>query len=304
MNTPIKTNKLNVRINREEFEKRYDIFLIATSEKYIRRGSYIIDAPLLCNNVLAIYFESGKEFYVLMRKNDANKALLKKVIAESEGGDALTVSFVNHNQVKDNILVQLLLNSLTSYELDFMRLNNLTGHLYCFHPKWVKRTKRGEQYEIMKVPCLELKISNDMVLIMQVHTFTSELLRNKITFRKKKFEEYPKYVFAANNTLRRKLKNDTNSCFIMRQTDGVKTEIPFLDIQNKDKFDSCKMGVLANIMQIFNCKFGEVCKIEFSTINEYIALDRTREVIKEDEDNIKRILGYNQIKLVDGIGDA
>lgn len=182
MSTAIKTNKLIAKINRDEYEKRYDIFLISTSEKYIRRGAFIIDAPFLCNNVLAICFESSQKFYVLMKKGDVNKASLKKVMAESDGGDALTISLVNPHYVDDNILVQLLLNSLANYELDFMKFNNLTGHLYCFHPKWVKRSRNGSQYTIMKVPCLELKVSDDMVLMMQVHTFTSELLRNNISF--------------------------------------------------------------------------------------------------------------------------
>lgn len=304
MNTPIKTNRLKVKINHSEYEKHFDVFLISTSEKYICRGAYIIDAPILCNDILSVCFESGREFYVLMRKSDANKVLLKKVITESEGGETLTVASVKPNQVKDNVLVQLLLNSLANYELDFMKFNNLTGHLYCFHPKWVKKGNRGEQYAIMKVPCLELKVSDDMLLIMQVHTFTSELLRNKITFRKKKFEEYPKYVFSANNTLRRKLKDDTDNCFIMRQTDGAKTEIPFLDIQNKDKYDICKMGVLANIIKIFNYKLGEVCQIEFSSINEYVSIDRNREMARENEDRIKDILKLKPIKLVDEIGDG
>lgn len=303
MNTPIKTNRLKVKINHSEYEKHFDVFLISTSEKYICRGAYIIDAPILCNDVLSVCFESGREFYVLMRKSDSNKVLLKKVITESEGGETLTIASVKTNQVKDNVLVQLLLNSLANYELDFMKFNNLTGHLYCFHPKWVKKGNRGEQYAIMKVPCLELKISNDMVLILHVHTFTSELLRNKITFKKKKFEEYPKYVFSANNTLRRKLKNDTDNCFIMRQTDRAKTEIPFLDIQNKDKFDICKMGVLTNIIEIFNCKLGEVCQIKFSSINEYVSIDRNREMARENEDSIKNILKFKPIKLVDEIGD-
>ncbi len=303
MNTPIKTNRLTAQINLGEYEKHYEIYLIATSEKYFNRGAYILDVPLLCNNVLSIYFESGKEFYTLMRKNDNNKVLLKKVISETEGGDTVTVSFVKPNQVKDSVLVQLLLNSLVNYEIDFMKFNNLTGHLYCFHPKWVKKSKKGEQYAIMKVPCLELKVSDDMVLIMQVHTFTSELLRSKIIFRKKKFEEYPKYVFSANNTLRRKLKNDTDNCFIMRQIDGDKTEIPFLDIQCKEKFDICKMGVLANIMEIFNSKLGEVCQLDFATINNYVSLDRTRAIANEDGNRIKEILDLKPIKLVDKIGD-
>lgn len=303
MNTPIKTNKMQVRLNRQELTNRYDIFIISTTENFFSHGAYILDAPLLCNNICSVYFTSGKEFYVLLRKNDANKTALKKVLSEAEGGDTITISSILPTQITDNILVQLLLNSLSNYQLDFMKFNNLTGHFYCFHPKWIKKGKNGDQYTILKVPCLELKISDEMILIMQVHTFTSELLRNKMTFRKKKFEQYPKYVFSANNTLRRKLKDDNGKCFIMRQTDGAKTEIPFLDIQNKEKYATCKMGVLTEILEFFNSKMNDICYVGFSFINDYKSLNRTRSVAKENEQNIKHILESNTIKIVDKIGD-
>ena len=90
-----------------------------------------------------------------------------------------------------------------------------------------------------------------MSLELNVRTFTSELMRNKITFSKRKFEDYPKYVFSANNTLRRQLKSDTETCFIQRQIDGAKTEITFLDLQSRDKFEHTKMGVLQNVFAEF-----------------------------------------------------
>lgn len=303
MNTAIKTNKLIAKIDRSEYEKRYDVFLISTSDKYIRRGAFIIDAPFLCNNVLAICFESGQKFYVLMKKDDANKASLKKVLEGLDGGDVLTISPVSLCNVDDNILVQLLLNSLANYELDFMKFNNLTGHLYCFHPKWVKRGRIGSQHTIMKVPCLELKVSDDMILMMHVHTFSSELLRNHISFRKKKFEEYPKYVFSANNTLRRKLKGDTSSSFIMRQTDGEKTEIPFLNIQNIECFDSCKMGILANVKELFDSNFKDICQLDFASVSFYLSLEMNRSLVKENVNSIKMILERRPIRIVDMIMD-
>ena len=290
-------------MNKDELAHQYDIFLISTSEKYLPQGAYILDAPLLCNNVCAVCFETGREFYVLMKKCDTNKVALKKAISESDGGDVVTISAIAPTQIHDSILVQLLLNSLANYELDFMRFNNLTGHLYCFHPKWIKKDKRNGQYVIIKVPCLELKVSQEMKLILQVHTFSSVLLRNKITFGKKKFEKYPQYIFSANNSLRRRLKDDDRDSFILRQTDGDKTTIPFLDIQNKEKFDICKMGVLVNIIKFFNSKFENTCHIDFSTIDDYISLDRTRAVAREDAQIIEKILSLNPIKIVDEICD-
>ena len=40
----------------------------------------------------------------------------------------------------------------------------------------------------------------------------------------------------------------------MRQIDGTKTEIPFLDLQSIEKFQHTKMGVLNSILNTFNEK--------------------------------------------------
>ena len=72
MNVPIKTNQLTYTFDKELFSKNYDIFCIRTSEKYFKNGAYIIDAPLLSNNVCSVLFKSGKEIFVLMKSNDTN----------------------------------------------------------------------------------------------------------------------------------------------------------------------------------------------------------------------------------------
>jgi hypothetical protein len=138
---------------------------------------------------------------------------------------------------------------------------------------------------------------------MEVHTFTSELLRNKIEFKKKKFEEYPKYVFSAHNTLRRKLKDDTGYSFIMRQTKNAKTEIAFLDIQNIDRFNQSKMGILTTVLENFNDRFSSIAHLEFESITDYKALDYTRSVANENKQAIFSLLSIKPIKIVDCIND-
>ena len=62
MNTSIKTNQLEYSLNRDKFSEKYDIFCLETSDKYIKRGAYILDAAELCNDIKAIKFESCKFF--------------------------------------------------------------------------------------------------------------------------------------------------------------------------------------------------------------------------------------------------
>lgn len=303
MSFPIKTNQLTYKLNKELFSKSYDIFCIRTSEKYFKNGAYIIDAPLLSNNVCSVLFKSGKEIYVLMKRNEANISLLKDVILKEDGADRITVSKIEVDSLNEAIVLQLMLNGLGNYESPLLKFNNLTGHLYCFHPNWLIRGRKNEADVIFKVPCLEIKISPKFRLDMEVHTFTSELLRNKIEFKNKKFEEYPKYVFSAHNTLRRRLRDDTEKSFIMRQTKNAKTEIAFLDIQNIDHFNQSKMGILTTVLESFNNRYSDIAHLEFASITNYKALDYTRSVANENKNAISELLSIKPIKIVDCIDD-
>lgn len=66
MNTSIKTNQLEYSLNRDKFSEKYDIFCLETSDKYIKRGAYILDAAELCNDIKAIKFESGRKVYLIL----------------------------------------------------------------------------------------------------------------------------------------------------------------------------------------------------------------------------------------------
>lgn len=303
MSAPIKTNQLTYTFDKELFSKNYDIFCIRTSEKHFKNGAYIIDAPLLSNNVCSVLFKSGREIFVLMKSNGSNKSLLKNAILKEDGADRITISQVTPNSLKDDIVFQLMLNSLGNYKSPLLKFNNLTGHLYCFHPNWLIRGRKSEADVVFKVPCLELRLSSEFRLNMEVHTFTSELLRNKIEFKKKKFDEYPKYIFSAHNTLRRKLKDDVGYSFIMRQTKNAKTEIAFLDIQNIDRFNQSKMGILTTVLENFNDRFSSIAHLDFESITDYKALDYTRSVANENKQAISDLLSIKPIRIVDCIDD-
>lgn len=303
MSIPIKTNQLKVNIDFVALDQKYDIFRVETTDRYFNRGAYILDAPLLCNNVRSVYFDSGKCFYVLMLKNLSNKTHLKEVLLDSEGGDKITLTVISASTASQRVLLSLLLNAIGSYDLDFLRVNNLTGHLYCFHPKWMKRSGRGNESRIVKIPCLELSITNELRLSMSVRTFTSELLKTKIVFKKRHFEQYPKYMLAANNTLRRRLSTDTDKCFILRQTQGDKTEIPFLDIQNREKFATSKMGIVKTVLDLFNKKYEGLCRLHFQTIDEYVSANSPRALVRENKKVVQSLLENIKIRVVDYICD-
>ena len=302
MSIPINTNQLVYSLNHEEIEKEYDIFSVRTSEKYFQSGADIIDAPVLEKNVCAVRFIDGNCFYVLMKHDFQNKKHLREAIANAKGANSVTIAPVSSEELEDWILLQLLLNSLGSAEHPLLRFNNLTGRLYCFYPDWIIHAKK-EQSIIWQVPCLEISVTKECFLRFDVRTFTSERLKNKITFGKRKFEDYLKDVFSVKNTLRRRLKGEKESAFIQRQIDGEKSSITFLNVLNFKAFQKSKMGIVANVVQSFNKKFSGIAEINFTGITDYASVEYDRATAKENALHVSEALKTSSICIVDMIND-
>ena len=300
--TPIMSNKIVVKFDYDKINDVYDIFCITTDKKHFKFSSLILDIPLLEKNICSIYYESGKSMFILMWHNSNNKSKLMESLSPLPEFDNITVVLKRSYDIPKETLLQLLFNSLANYQSEELKFNNLSGHLYCFCPAWLKH--RAKDYAIMKIPCLELKITKDCFLNFEIHTFTSEELRNKMKFGKTKYEDYPKYILSGHNTLRRKLKDDKEKAYIMRQTANSKTELPFMDIQNIDKFNQSKLGVVTKVLEQFKKRFSNYAEFEFETISSYKFEDYTSIVAKENKAAILSKLTDAKIRIVDCIGEC
>lgn len=294
----IRTNKLEFSFDINAIAVKYDFFRIETTETYLKSGALILDAPLLENNTCAVRFDSRKSLLVMMYHGDDNKTKLKQALANVDGFEAITLKSVNVSEIKKHEMAQLLLNAMSCYDLPELRFNNLTGHLYCFHPKWIKKGKGA----IWQVPCLELKVAEDMILALNIRTFTSGKLQKNITFKKKKYHDYPKYVFSSRNTLRRKLAEDNEDEFILRQVDGEKNDIGFLDTKSLDGFMVTKMGVLACVIECFNENYEKIAHMEFAQVIASQCIDHDLVAKKSNKNAVKQAL-KQPIRLVDLVND-
>lgn len=297
------TNKLNFSYDAQAFEQKYEIFVVKTSEDYFKSGSYVLDLPELGKHIVSIRFYSGKEIYVLMNKAENNKYILVESLKTTKEYPMLSVQRVSASNIDRYILLQLLLNGLGNFEMDLLRFNNLTGRLYCFNTAWFERSKKSDGENILKVPTLEVRVDENVVLHLDVHTFTSELLKKKIEFKKKKYDAYPKYVLSNNKTLRRKLSGEEGNEYIMRQTRNCKREIPFLNIHDINGFNESKMGVLQDILERFHKRYKDIATISFEEIKEYGSIDYTRVAMKEDKARVLNALSSIKIKIIDKIED-
>ncbi len=297
MNSPIKTNQLEVVLNRNALAEQYDIFKVSITKQWFDRGSYILDAPQLCNEVRAVFFERGNTFYTLMRKNISNRSRLLEVLRKEKDVDTISLESVNPHSIHERIVVSLLLRDMGSYQNESLRFSNLTGRLYCSCPDW-KSSKN-------QVHALELSVDQDMRLVMDVRTFTSELERKNITCRKVPFNAYARYIFGAGNILRRRLKHEKQPGYILRQIDNKRHNVEFLNISNKASFEKSKMGILQNAIRRFNNRYQGICNLSFRSITEYSSIeDKSADRRKKTEIKaITDMLKNRPIKIVDQIGN-
>lgn len=303
MSTDIKLNRIQAQLNIQLINEKYDFFYLETCDKYIKRGAFILDVVCMNNDIKAVKFESGKRLLVMMDSDDDNLKRIKTVLADIEEGTKYSIGQTNAENIEEPVLCQILINALGVYDAEFLKFNNLTGHLYCYHEDWLKHGKDKEGDYIWKVPTLEVRIDSNMCLHLDVRTFTSEKLRKKMTFKRKKFEDYPKYIFSAKKTLRRKLSTDAEPSFILRQLDGTKTEISFLNLQSEEKFAKSKMGVLQDVIAKFNMRYADCAHIDFDIVNEIKRIDYSKKIVKENHLKICNQLQGTGICIYDQIGD-
>lgn len=301
MNYPIKTNQLIVEYDYSKINDEYDIYKI-TNDKYFTRNAHIFDSPLIEKGVLSVCYTYGKNFYILLKKAIENKEVIRSIIDNSKYANELTFEKVDSQNVYKNVLLQLFLNSIYVPKNELLRFNNLTGHLYVFNPSFIKRSKINGENVIRQIPCIEIKIDNDLCVRLNVKTFTS--LRYKKQLAYSKIDDLPKYILSSSNILVRKTSNNSDDdTFVIRQFPNKKNEISFLDLQNYDKFMCSKLGVLSVVFDIFNKTYSEYIKISFNEITMYESVDYTSRQIKENVRIISSKLHNTKIKFVDLINN-
>ena len=301
MNYPIKTNQLIVEYDYLKINDEYDIYKI-TNDKFFTRNAYIFDSPLIEKGVLSVCYTYGKSFYILLKKRIENKDVIRSIIDNSKYANELTFERVDSQNVYKNVLLQLFLNSIYTPKNELLRFNNLTGHLYIFNPSFIKRSKINGENVIRQIPCIEVKIDNDLCVRLNVKTFTS--LRYKKLLAYNKIDDLPKYILSSNNILVRKTSNNSdNDTFVIRQFPNKKNEIAFLDLQNHDKFMCSKLGVLSAVFDLFNKSYAEYIKISFNEILIYESIDYTSRQIKENVSIVSSKLHNTKIKFVDLINN-
>jgi hypothetical protein len=272
----IRTNKLNIKLNYKEILNDFSVVKFTTTEKYIPNGALFIDEFPSKTKALSVVFSGNKaekDLYVLFDKQDFLKISLTNELSKIKNGEVLKFEKINTRQnlekLPQNIVSQLLINTISSPQHKSLSFNNLSGHFYSFHNSNIRKNKKGE---ISQIIGLQFKINHNLDLELNVKTFTSLDYKNKLAFTKKMpIHKYPKYTLStATNTLRRKLPNeneDNLKIFIIKQFKNKKNIIPFVSFASLSDFNSSKMGLLMSLITNIENKISKYIELSFTQIS-------------------------------------
>lgn len=347
----VQTNELTYSLNREALKERYDLFRINVSLNRLPSYSSLFDSPLANNSVCSVvynpYTDGCKSLYVLTHKgsvsredlslcmrsfdriyipslnenvkrgNSDNKTAGSEVNeilkGEEESRKSFSVDKCSFEVIPDDLLLNLLLFSLSSFESERFRSNNIGGHFYCLSPNLMSSDKK-------QIIALELYIrsasaySDSCKLIMNVRTFTKVSaflqknhaddfgedsdstsssgvpLKEGVSSKessgnedskkgiRNKLYSLPQYVMESTFKMRRKLKGDNADGYIIKQFKGKKSFIPFLGLAAKGnasskKFTSSKVGIVLSAFDEFNKRFSGIASIGFKSYDNWYSCD-------------------------------
>lgn len=199
--------------------------------------------------------------------------------------------------VPRHILVQLLFNSLNAPKSERLQFNNLTGKLFLFRESLFEKRKFGNNELLTKIPAVEVNINKDLQLQLRTTTFTSLLLLSRLKFERKQLKDYAKYTYVhATKSMRRILKSenlDAKDVFIIKQEQGKKTVIPFMDFSDLDSFSESKMGQLSFIFDKIKSKLSNYFQLSF----EIKETEKSIRLKGNGQDDINKILAKEKLNL-------
>lgn len=129
----IQTNKLVVDLNTDLLADTYEVFNVRTSDSHFGKGNNaakLVDDFINEKFVLSVVYERGNSFYILLKKAKGNLLNLNKALKDLQGSENISLEGIAIAMVPQNIIVQLLMNSLGTYEGKILGFHNVTGHFY------------------------------------------------------------------------------------------------------------------------------------------------------------------------------
>jgi len=311
----IRTNKIDISLNYQNIIDDYCIVRFTTSKKYIKTGALFLDEFQTKIKLKSVVFSGeygDRNLFILFSKQEYNKINLRSELNQITGSEDLSFEAFSNIQelqkISKPIIAQLLINSLSSPNSYRYSFNNLSGHFYYFNRINFEVKTQEEKQTIFKVKGIQIKISAQSQIELNVKTFSNLLLSKKLGFTKEKpLSRYPKYTFSySTQTLKRIVNSDvisTCAVFINKQEPNKKSTIPFINFSSLQEFNASKMGALNFLFQNIEDKLNTYLSIAFNTIDKYKNIPFDKIISKNKTSYVQKNCSTEKLNIIDCIED-
>lgn len=288
------SNKINVKFNKENIDRDYDIYSISKE----RGGFYktnILDIPKIKYNAKSVVYTYGSNWFVMLKKNSINLYDFKEnLVAEDPEITINKINVLEEKSIYPNVLVQLLLNGLNVPQNEAMQYNNLNGKLYFMRNDWIHHNKKKL---VDYLYTLKLRVSKDFFVTLSVETFSNLSLLNGC-------KNKPQFIFdKQSGSFRKKLKldkyDDKEIYAIKSLYPSSHNTVDFLNFASYDQFKKCKTGIYHKFICDVKNELCDYVTIENGGYTNYKSIE-VKDKSFENTD-YSEILSLKEINIVDDV---
>lgn len=233
------TNEITIACNFNAIDDKYDFYQLRTLDKYIPKGSKVLDLGL--DGIRSIAFDDGASLFAMFEKNSCKNYELNQAVGEN-----IMVKKISSELIKPYIIAKLFLYSLANSNHSDCSFSNLSGKLYLFRPEWIGKTRKT-----FKALNIDIKSHNGNTAKLTCNACSFSSI--KLFKSPKVLETYPRYEFSIKGTLKRTFEKDCAS-YVRKAPNGKKAEIPFISFFDNEMC-LCKSSIMLETIKSFNKQF-------------------------------------------------
>lgn len=281
MKWPVFTTEVRLDFDADAFGREYEVFAIDTDDKYIPGGARVLDIPEEYPFVLAAVFDK-RTLYVMCRRSACAGKTLNAAVEKAGKGSLRCKDASCPFDIPRAAVAKLLLAASGNGARTSSTFQNVSGRLLRCH----RREDDGQG-----VVVLETRIAGDdkLVLSVSVRTFTPLSLRDSMEYWSKEDKKYVpvddgyiarvgKFAIDGSGVLRRILPSEKVSArdaYIQKKPRWEKhsrNTVAFLDRTSAEDFEATKAGIVLDIVDGFNRRYGGKdgvqARLSFSRIDD------------------------------------
>ncbi len=257
MTDGILINRIDFGINETEFARKYTIILAEFSDYSKRKEAVekLAKNPFVC--AVKYDFKPGT-FYVLCLNDPGIKDaldLINKITLDSNVAKTVPISSLDRDIQME--LLNIGLGRSGSDETG--HYSNMEGALFILDPNYMKKD-HVEPLNIRYRKPKDLESFGDVAVDFKATSFFDWELRSYMKFKKKRAEDYIRYVATDNGTMKMLVgqpKKDQKT-YIQHGYKKKRASIPFYDVSSVAKLDSSKMGLLSSSHRDLKSMYGPI----------------------------------------------